>query len=83
MEVSGRFPTRSLFNEHKEIRRQLREAQRPDPLEEARRRAIEHEREWYGRPEAVIREEMERAVRRRHPDGVTWPEWRRTWRKAR
>jgi hypothetical protein len=76
METSGVLPTRSIFDVNDQIERELREAERPE-----RERAIEHERRWYGRPEAMIREEMEQAVRRRHPDGVTWPHFVRTARK--
>jgi hypothetical protein len=77
MDLTGVAPTRSLFDQNKDIERELREAEKPDESE-AR---LERERRWYGRPEALIREEMERAVRRRHPDGVTWPRFVRIARK--
>ena len=73
------LPARSIFDVQNEVRRDVREAERP-PAEDA---ALEHERRWYGRPEAMIREEMERAVRRRHPAGVTWPDVVRPWKKRR
>jgi hypothetical protein len=70
VDFSGVAPTRSIFDMHNDVERAVREARQTTSEREA---AFEHERRWYGRPEAVIREEMERAVRRRHPGGVTWP----------
>lgn len=69
MDFSGIAPKRSIFDVKDQIEREIREATRPD----ARDLDIERGRLWYGRPEAMIREEMERAVERRHPAGVTWP----------
>lgn len=73
METSGVLPTRSLFDQQKQIDREVREAERGDPTARQRLRLLERERQWYGRSEVLIREEMEHAVRRRHPAGVTWP----------
>jgi hypothetical protein len=65
------LPKRRLFDDDKaDIERQIREAEIPYSAREA---MAERERYWRSRSEWEIRHEMEAAVTRRFPNGVTWP----------
>lgn len=70
MDLSGVSPVRSIFDVQRQVERELREAA---SAAVDRDRLIRHELAWRGRPEWEIRQEMEAAVHRRHPGGVTWP----------